>query len=492
MSTNKFSLNVMCRSAALLAGVLCCLLQAAYAQVEVRKQAVPSPKDAWVPLPAQAAPAPAGLKGHIIYPSRVPVTGGPQRQPFDLILRAVGQEIKRDTAPTAVYRVTPPLAQVVFDPQFSSDGQTLMFKVGWPFEKVSTYRLFFWNIAEEKLLPGPVDNIANQNVAWSQDGRFVAYILGGDYEGNIWNKDDFLRLCIYDRQTKERRIVASNPGVTSFTWTPQNTLLFLSFSEEAITQSREAIRKNGRQPAIAQRPQLMEVPAFEGEPKVIAQNAYGNLYYSNMPPLSASPDAKWIAFYAWPEPKVPVDEKTTASGDKENVEGAGSTEFPGLYLLDRITGARILALHFSAHTQDFFTWTTDSRHLMLTRTSYEESNTRGKGEAKIIAVNTEDLSVKEIATLRLDDYQSVSRRTTDPQFEPLKTTSDSRFLIIKSWQATSPQANIDRPMTYPILNHIQAVELSTGHVTTIAETINRQSSSMGLDWSDAELRVNNR
>lgn len=386
-----------------------------------------------------------GYKGTLVYGDFValPSANGNSWRPF--LKRAV-------TGSTAQpHRISAFLVSGVndkaFDPQFSPDGKTVMFKVGSVGHRHSYHRLCFWDLATNQVQVGP-GKLNYLFVYWSPNSKYVAYIKGGDIEGNEAPRDP-LSLYIYDVKAQKSRFIAKNPMVKQMVWTAQNTLLY-----NVKQKQQESANAKPR----AYLADIYMVPAGKGDPTLLLQNAFAP---------QPSPNGKKVAFFAWPE------EGESETGE---VKAIGQAQL-GLYVYDYEQKKRTpLRSAFSYLKFVGMRWMPNNRSLITLQELEESPNAK----AQLAVIDTSVPTSKNLMVLQAKDFQAVgSRIETQPQFKLLEVPNNGKVLFVE----TSEFVGWDSSLLIEEKS-IQAVNLDTGKVDIVAKV----RSSLGMNWRSDNVK----
>lgn len=390
--------------------------------------ALPAPK----PPPADPllsiTTGPLSRSGKLVYVAYGPVPGQAAWQ-FHLVVREVGQG-SGQAGTVRSYHVTPPPAEMVVEPEFSPDGECVLFKVGWTGDRHGTYRLYLLNLKTQKVQAGPPESLSYRLVYWSPDSKYLAYIVGGDMLGNESSDHDPLRLHIFNVQTGQSRFVAQDPRVASLSWTHQGTLLYTAGAD------------------------IYEVAAAGGEAqKVISEGS--------MP--QASPDGRWIAFFGSSSTGVMTPEA------KQPEEEAPETRLPQLCLYNRLEDKRS-TVQPMVNKASALLWAPNSQHLIVMATQYK----KGDGTAHISAVAVGARTTREITTLSAKDTRPIARPVYAPQFLPPKVSIDGSSLFVRVFEIKYIENQSQG------ISSVRIVNLASGRTTTICQFKN----VAGYDWYD--------
>jgi dipeptidyl aminopeptidase/acylaminoacyl peptidase len=387
----------------------------------------------------------ADFNGTLVYGDFAPLPSpnGPKWTPF---LKTSKTGIDDRPSAVSAFRVNGTNNEA-FDPQFSPDGKLVMFKVGVVGESHSYYQLCFWNRATNQVQMGP-NNLNYLNVYWSPDSNYVAYISGGDIEGNEAPRDP-LRLYIYDVKARQSHFVAQNPMAKIMAWTQQNTLMY------NVKQQEQPEAKN-----TPKRSYLADV-------YVASTNGKSNLFLKNAFDPRPSPDGKKVAFFAWPEPDT-----SKKANEKSQVQSQ-----LGLYSYDREQKKRtLLRPTFSRLRFVGMRWMPDNRHLVTLETLSQSP----QAKVQVEIIDTVDSTTKKVVVLQANDFQAIGPRIeTQPQFQPLEVCDNGKQLFIK----VSEIVGIDSPL-FIEEKSLQAINLDTGRVIVVAKV----RSSLGIDWHSANVK----
>jgi Tol biopolymer transport system component len=272
---------------------------------------------------------------------------------------------------------------VVFDPQFSPNKQLVMIKVGWPYERHGQYSIHLLDLRTGKLSRGPSeyddkgqDFLAYRKAYWSPDSSKIAYIRGGDADGNQYSSNYPLRLYVYDIKSNKDHFIAQGLLVKYVKWTSVNSLMF-----STIDQSKHGIT-NYDKDIFPMRPSIYEVAKMDNKASLVIGNGFDPL---------PSPDNKRIVFYGWPE--------DSAAEKKHSL-------LPKPYIYSRQDSSRV---SLPVGVNDKLMWTPDSQYLIVMKVIRSSS----KAIAQIDLLNIRTMETKKLCTVAVTDFRAIPRVKTD-------------------------------------------------------------------------------
>lgn len=359
---------------------------------------------------------------------------------------------------------------VVFAPQFSPDGAKVLFKVGWPYDSHSMYKMYLWDIktndVHEVRMPFSsfdvtADTFQNKKAAplqysfpivqWSPNGQYLSYIRGGDVYGHIIY-DGHVFLDAFDLQHVIRRFLVRNDGVPyGYSWTSDNNILYSTIESSTIDIYRISPEARNR--------------------KLILKNAYRP---------TPSPDGSKIAFFGPEHFETPIKLK----------EGYLDIRRPhGLSLtVANADGTNRKALNREELYYPEVIWMPDSKHLLTMDpgTSYTSDNDKPTGKmstnSKVTLWDIETGRRKHICDIPAQDVQFIDRSPITQQFTPLQLSENGKILFVGVSEITQGQA--DRNSQYM---SIKAIDIPPGEIYDIGKLNNVYDLQWRLEKPDLSL-----
>jgi hypothetical protein len=400
--------------------------------------------------------APKSFRGKLVYATKQPVQGSPEWKSF-LILRQADKASQTDTV--SAYRAATDFSNNVFDPQFSPDGRFVLLRTGPMGDRWDRHRLFIWDLSGNRVQPGPADEVTYYSTPWSPDSNFFAYIVGGDVEGHVGSNEGSLQLYTYDIKASRSSLIAQNPAVLAVAWSQANKLLYSAFP---ANDGKPADKVVAGQVDSKVRPDIFETPANGDAPKLILKDGYRPL---------PSPDNTWIACFTSTDPAKPQSPSTEFFLDVPRQAY--------LCLYNRAEGRRMI-IRPETRTYSHLLWTRDSKSLIAMKTIQESPHAR----TEITLIDVLTSRIRQLARLRADDIEPVTRVETQPQFEPIGVSqSNPSFAFVR----ISEMVGRNEIGHYVQRTSIKAINTETGAVSTVAQI----NTSLGVDWHDeSTLSVN--
>lgn len=375
--------------------------------------------------------------------------------PQSFIVSRVNQAGNLVNGPTKVYTIDLEMQ----DPQLSPDGHYLLFKA-FTSERNDQHAVYAFDFVD--LWTGIIDVMDGEElrlrieVPWSPDGRYFAYIQGGDARGDLEATEEAYTLRIFDFKRKRTRTVKALRALPNMCWTPQDTLLF--------TDELPPAAQSGTGSAAGYHPGLFE---FSDKP-------YAKFLFEGTAPLAASPDGRWIAYHGWIKPPTGADinsgsgagSRTPAGADAaQSVPGSATTAGDGqLCLFDRVEKR-----HYAIPAAKFVesvVWTPDSKQLLAIN-----------GHA-ISAISVPDGQVHVIVPAETSEYKdSDGVETFAASYEPCGVSDDGTKLYVKFVASGPPEIRYGREYEYRY-DMVRSINLADGTMTTVAKT----KDTWGIDW----------
>lgn len=387
-----------------------------------------------------------------------------------------------------------------YDPQFSPDGQRLLFKVGSADDVNGLSQIYVWNFTTRRMKLLVLNSASDVNDVLSPDGlSFFVTPVGKIAEG--LNKTLTVKSnkvtpegsCFYwyDIATgKERAGIPSViPG--DVVWTQRNTILY-----GALTQPvNSATVGSPTAQYFSSLPFIGEAQPSGGTPVTLIKNGFS---------ASPSPDGRWIAFFGWPE-DVPLPADAKYDSSSSDPRRPKNWPDPALYVFDRKTKRRILV---STQPKGALRWTPDGKTLValeaktLNRYGREDGGSGGGTEAHIRVITLAEISkgnattvktMKELAVLKAKDYKPIYRGALVPSpVRIMQITKDAKYLLVDQSEFVDETSGY-----YTEEKTLRSVNLSSGVVATVARVKNASGMVTGWDWHDestlpqANLKVKN-
>lgn len=401
----------------------------------------------------QSLTPPASLKGTLTYCVAADRINAPPPAGDFLVLRHIGNGISTVTTyPLQIGR-----NQYLMDPKFYKRGQSVLFKVGWPFDRYGEFDLYTLDLKAQNLQKLTKEPLVNENIQISPDGNYLAYIRGGDRFGNPTPGMDFgpptevLRLCVLDVGTGQEHTIVSNNTISSggYSWTPNSTLMY------SVLPPQTALGLKSGDNTKSKRPNLYEVAAAGGKAQLKISDAWRPL---------CSPDGQWIAFFGSEDPIKPVPLGTNWQDDPNGaslcvVQGNGQ----GRRAINRETG-----------NYPHILWERDSQHLIVMKTL----QTGSQSTASIQMVDTATDQFKTVSKLNSKDSQSLPRPVSMvPPFIPINTSNDGQFFF-----ANTEEYGDQDPVSKMFNRYytFSAIDDRNGTISAVCKLKN----AYGLDWYD--------
>jgi hypothetical protein len=402
-------------------------------------------------------------QGELVYLVNTLPPGPPRPITYDLVTQATGpgsgiKGVKN------IYQITADPINQLFTCQFSPNGKFVLLKEGIQGGRMSSFHIFLWDSRTKQLQPGPNAALSYPETYWSPDARFIAYIQGGDADGDEIHGTDPICLYVYDVMMKKSQLVVQNPEAKSLAWTDQGTLLYTFKSrrndDTPLTYSRR-------------RSDIYEFRVSSGSSMKLIDGAAEP---------SPSPDGRRVAFVGWPDR---VEEAKAAIQAK--ARGRIHQSMQGLYLYDRLQKERTLFHNFRAEeAHDVLLWSSDSKRLYGVQNVYnstQPSFTRGSdtkdypgyGLGHIYSIEIPTLKRREVAVIQAKD--DMARPDPESQFQLKSVSRNGIFLYVYAHELIDDDPNSNY---LSARRSLYALNLTDGSQTVVLSAKN----ASGLDWRE--------
>lgn len=335
----------------------------------------------------------------------------------------------------------------VHSPQFSPDGQSVVFKAGEVVSDITSFDLYILDLRTQRIRFVTDRRVAYKYVSWSPDGRYLAYVEGGDDVGGtafyVANQEIPLgprTLYVCDLKTNTEISVVQNDTVSGpFRWIAPHTLLY-SLLAEHQPQNKQKTK------AVA-RPSIFEYDAATRQSSLIIPD--GHLPHP-------SPDSNLMAYFGSEDKsaprKLPYEWRFDAKG-------------MALIVSRRDGSGRIpLDVEKESYSYPKLVWLSDNRHLL----TIDEVDAGPVVTAEIKQWDVQSATFKAVAKVPATGYDEL---LSVPLFDLLKPTLDSSGLLIgfPEWNRVAGQPGW-RNLTY--------VDLKSCDVTSVVKV----KGASDIDW----------
>ncbi len=402
-------------------------------------------------------------QGELVYLVNTLPPGPPRPITYDLVTRPTGpgSEVK---GVKNIYRITADPISQLFTCQFSPDGKFILLKEGIQGGRMSSFHIFLWNSQTKQLQPGPKAALHYPIIYWSPDAKFIAYVQGGDADGDEIHGTNPIQLYVYDVIKQKSQLVVQNPEAKTLAWTDQGTLLYTFKS-----------RRNNDTPLayFRRRSDIYEFRVSNGSSVKLIDGAAEP---------SPSPDGRRVAFAGWPDR---VEEAKAATQAK--AAGKNYQSMQGLYLYDRLQKKRTLFHNFRAEeAHDVLLWSSDSKRLYGVQNVYNNthpsfmrnSDTKdypGYGLGHIYSIEIPTLKRREVAVIQAKD--DMARPDPESQFQLKSVSRNGIFLYVYAHELIDDDPNSNY---LSARRSLYALNLTDGSQTVLLSAKN----ASGLDWRE--------
>lgn len=401
--------------------------------------------------------------GELVYIADASPPGPPRRITYDLIKQITGPDVLGTQRGTN-YRITADYAQALFGCHSAPNGKYIFFKQGLPYGRNEVYRLFILNTQTGKLQNGPNVDLHFPIATWSPDSKFIAYIRGGDADGEQGPDTSPISLCTYNITTGKSTVIIQNQAAQKYSWEYPHQLLY---TVKVKLPGDSFVAYSTR------RPNIFETKVLDGVSTKIIQDGDDP---------SASPDNKWIVFLGWPDANQEVIAMKAAKA-----KGIRYVSQYGLYLYNRRQNKRLLIHTLGLKdVPDVFVWASDSQRLFSIQNKYKDTspdfvNTAdlkdypGLGEGHITVMDVPSLVRREVAVIKATD--TLARPDPENQFRLLSSSSDGKrlYIYVNEIGRTDPKTLImDGNLS------LRCVNLADGTVLDLWKA----KSILGADWHE--------
>ena len=341
---------------------------------------------------------------------------------------------------------------VIFDPQFSPNGEYILFKFGNA-DTYGTYKLYVLNVKTNAIKMISKRMLSCRKTLWSPDSKYVAYVDGGDSQGFVEHGDFLLaplQLYVCHWQNAEEHLVVENNSlIDSFSWMAPHVLLYGVLPDDAQA-SNEA--KNSSEKSSC--PNIYEYSVDERKSRLLIKDGYRP---------TASSDGQWVAFFGSEKPRVPYPLRSSwmkKPGD-------------AVLTIAQNDGSKRKSLNLEAGLYPYVIWKPDNRHLL---TIQDVENGGVNGRAQVTEWDIQTGKFRVIATL---EEAKFGRAISD--FKPLSFSPDGSTLFFLSFERVGQRIEGMRGVFVAERNSLHALDLATGKVTPVVQF----KSNWGMDWLPA-------
>ena len=295
--------------------------------------------------------------------------------------------------------------------------------------------------------------LAYRKVWWSPDGEHLAYISGGDADGNVSkNAAGPQQLIVCNWKTgKEQIVLEDRIGLKlGLEWKDAQTFLYSDIGEDASLNSNLKEEKKASPPVL--RPNIYVYSLATRKSQILVKDGQKP---------SISPNKQWIAFYGSEDPKEPF-----ALNQDWWLRPGGAA----LSLANELGGER-KPLSVMSGLYPFIMWSHDSRFLV----SLSQVKGSPHASAQIKKWNIDTGEQRLISTITANDFEEVPRKPTYPQIYPLGISKDNKKLFVMKQEFRGKTGSWLNEISY-----LQSLDLATGGIQEISVS----ETPFGLDWLD--------
>lgn len=341
-----------------------------------------------------------------------------------------------------------------WQPQFSPDGRYILLHVG-SLQDFDSFRLCVYDTQTyhvQQVYPkaeGRVQRLANSLSSWSRDGRYIAFIEGGDDSGSPYLVNSYvgpLVLSIVEWRTGRVQRIASSDhfgGDYVCTWSA-NSLIYSILEPGGVLTPADPARqkKRIRERPKVERPALYEYSLQTQTSRLMIEDGY-------RPALS--PDGNWVAFFGSEHPERPYPLPL----NWQYVSGNASL------CVVHPDGSGRKALNRQPDLYPVVRWLPDSQRLITVEQTHGSPN----NAAEIRELNIDSGSTRLVRTLIAQDRVKDDYSFLTPPFRVLALSNSATELIVSVRTVTG--IDLKRNLSIDLME-LRSVSLRTGRVSTIA------------------------
>ena len=344
---------------------------------------------------------------------------------------------------------------IIFDPLFSPDGRYILFKFGEPWNIENRYLLYVLDTKTNNLYSRLSGSLAYDFVSWSPDGNYIAFIQGGDRDGNTTVLFDQyigpLKLSVWNWRTGKEQVIVENDSVRgSFSWSFPHNIFYSVLPTVSLPQ-------NGTKPSSVNRPNIYQHSVETGRSVPLFKDGY-------LPTLS--PNGQLIAFFGSQTPSTP-----------EPLQSNWQYSAPGMTLIvAKKDGTERIALDQMSGSYPAIVWAPDNVHLFTIERIADSPNS--VAEIKEWDIRTK--LFRRVGTLTAKDYKLIRMPVTSPTFRPVGVSNDGQSLLIwvREWVEEGKNNSSVGTLT------LQSVNIQDGTIDSIIRV-----KKAGVAWHEANVDV---